>query len=222
MIELWQHAISPINLPFTIILGAVVVYWLLVILGMLDMDDGHANTHADAGMHVDGDGHASGHAHSSGIFGSFMHFLHMGEVPFMVVVSLLSLFLWVGSIGVNYCYNEGGVVSKALILLVPVLVAGVVVTHFAALPFKKIFRMLDKDYDLHAPIVGSVGRVVSGEVSATFGQVVVEAKGAPITLNARVSEGSSLKKGDQALVIEEDKQNKTFKVVKYEQPKTEE
>lgn len=214
MIELWQHAISPINLSFTIILGAVILYWLLVILGMLDMDDGHG----DADAHVGGDGHA----HSSGIFGSFMHFLHMGEVPFMVVVSLLSLFLWVGSIGVNYYFNEGGVVAKALILLVPVLVVGVLVTHFAALPFKKIFRMLDKDYDLHAPIVGSVGKVVSGEVSATFGQVVVESKGAPITLNARVSAGASLKKGDQALVIEENKQNKTFKVVKYEQPKTEE
>lgn len=140
----------------------------------------------------------------------------------MIVASILSLAMWVGSIAANYYFNAAGIVGKALMLLVPVFVAGVVVTHFLALPFKKIYRMLEKDYDLHEPLVGSIGTVVSGEVSQDFGQVVVGAKGAPITLNARISGLEPLKKGDKALVVEEDEKTRIFKVVKYEQTETEE
>ena len=225
MLELWQHAISPINLPFTILLGAVGLYWTLGVLGFLDLDDGHG--HADA--HVDLHGQVSGDAdsleigdvHHSGLSGSLMHFLHMGEVPFMVVASILSHFLWVGSMLTNYHFNEGGLLTKAVILLIPVSLVGIVATHFAALPFRKIYQMLEKDYDLHAPIVGSVATVVSGEVSDKFGQVVVESKGAPITLNARIQKGEPLRKGDKALVVEENKENRTFNVVKYEQTEIE-
>lgn len=217
MLELWQHAISPINLPFTIVLGAFGLYWLFVILGILGLDDAH---HDD--VDADAPEHEPGEAQHPGAFGSLMHFLHVGEVPFMIVASILSLSMWVGSIAINYYFNQAGIVEKALVLFLPVTFVGVVVTHFLALPFKKVYQLLEQDYDLHEPLVGSIGTVVSGEVSQDFGQVMVGAKGAPITLNARTSSDRPLRKGDKALIVEEDKKRRIFKVVRYEQPETEE
>lgn len=38
MIEFFHVAVSPLNLPFTVLLIMVVLYWLIVILGAIDMD----------------------------------------------------------------------------------------------------------------------------------------------------------------------------------------
>jgi hypothetical protein len=65
MHEVFSESISWVNLPFTVLLGVVVAYWLMVALGFLDMNlfgevdaDLHAEFHADA--HVDGEIHAGG------------------------------------------------------------------------------------------------------------------------------------------------------------------
>lgn len=62
---------------FTIPLGVVVVYWLFVLLGALDINllgdadldgHGHADLHLDGHGHADGalDGHLDGHGHADG------------------------------------------------------------------------------------------------------------------------------------------------------------
>ena len=38
VMELWEQAILPYNLPFTILLGLVVVFWILTLLGAVGMD----------------------------------------------------------------------------------------------------------------------------------------------------------------------------------------
>lgn len=234
MTELIQHAIAPLNLPFTILLGVVVLYWLMVIVGGMDFGDSDGGAALDhGGVDVDGhvdagvDGHADGHfdgdahGHGHGFFGGIAHFLHLGEVPFMIVASILILVLWMASMLVNYYFNPGLVIAKGLMLLVPVLVGGVVVTHFLALPFKKIFRLMEKDYDSHKPIIGQVGTVVTGEVSATFGQISIDMGGVHVTLNARTAEGSKLEKGDLALVVEKLDDRGIYRVVEHEQTKLE-
>jgi hypothetical protein len=222
MLELWQHAISPINLPFTVLLGLVLFYWAMVILGFLDMDHAHAdfgvNGHVDG--HIEGDVHAHAdsdvHTGQPGMFSGFLQFLHMGEMPFMIVVSILSVALWAGSLLLNYYFNPGLALTTAVLILVPLFVVAVVVTHYAALPIKKMYQLMERDYDTHKSVIGQVGNVVTSEVTPCFGQIEIMRSGAPVTLNARTSEGKVLKKGDKALVTEASKDRKTFSVIKYE------
>ena len=153
---------------------------------------------------------------------SFFQFLHMGEMPFMIVVTILSVLLWAGSMLLNYFFNPDAILVKALVIFAPLFVGAVIVTHFAALPFKRMYQLMEKDYDSHQPIVGQVGKVVTSEVTSEFGQVQVIRNGAPVTINARTSDGVVLTKGEEALVTENNKEeNKTFLVVKYEQPNLE-
>jgi hypothetical protein len=71
MHEVFAESLTWANLPFTVLLGVVVVYWILVALGALDMNlfgevdaDLHAELHVDG--HVDGDVHFDGDAHVDG------------------------------------------------------------------------------------------------------------------------------------------------------------
>ena len=229
MLELWQHAISPINLPFTALFGLVMLYWVMVILGFLDMDHAHADAGVDGHFEAPTEGHADSlldgdgevPVEHPGLVSSFFQFLHMGEMPFMIVVTILSVILWAGSMLLNYFLNPDAILMKAVMIFVPLFVGGVIVTHFAALPFKKMYQLMEKDYDSHQPIVGQVGKVVTSEVTEAFGQVQIIRNGAPVTINARTMGGAVLSKGEEALVTDKNKEKKTFLVVKYEQPNLE-
>lgn len=231
MLELWQHAISPLNLPFTALFGLVMLYWVMVILGFLDMDHAHADVgvdgHVEGHLDVHGEGHFDSHADGDvhadhpGMVSGFFQFLHMGEMPFMIVVTILSVILWAGSVLLNYFFNPDAILMKAAMIFVPLFVGAVIVTHFAALPFKKMYQLMEKDYDSHQPVVGQVGKVVTTEVTSDFGQVQIIRNGAPVTVNARTSGAAKLSKGEEALVTEKNKEKNTFLVVKYEQPNLE-
>ena len=55
MKELWDLAIGPQVLPFTLLLLPVFLYWLLAALGTLDLDFLNVDLDADVDMDVDGD-----------------------------------------------------------------------------------------------------------------------------------------------------------------------
>ena len=102
MQELYQHAFSPVNLPFTVPLLVCLIYWLLMILGLFDLDsfnpnfdvshdahiDGHVDAHADG--HIDANHHSGAHA-QGGMFHAIFDFLNVLDVPLMIVMSILTL-----------------------------------------------------------------------------------------------------------------------------------
>src|SRR5688500_9650676 len=89
VIEFIQAAFALYNLPLTALLGMVMFYWLLVMVGALDFDldlfDGGAD--ADLGAHPAG-GSLGGAMLSAGrLFG-------FSKVPIAIWGSFFSLFLW--------------------------------------------------------------------------------------------------------------------------------
>src|SRR5262245_17679014 len=80
MIEVLSEAIALPNLPFTVLLGGLVAYWILVGSGLLHFDHGGGDLHHDFShdLSADGhlavghgsDGHLDGHALSDGHGGS--------------------------------------------------------------------------------------------------------------------------------------------------------
>src|SRR5689334_13025861 len=98
MLEVFSEAIRPINLPFTILLGIVVLYWILVAVGAFGLDFGaDGDIDADAGADIaDAD---------AGWFSHFLNFINVGEVPITIVLSFLTLSAWFLSIVVNYYWT---------------------------------------------------------------------------------------------------------------------
>ena len=203
MIELIYAAFSPVNVGFTILLLLVVLYWVTVILGVLDVElfnielpDSDLETDAD----IDLDG--------GGIFRDILHFFYIGEVPVMILASIFIMCIWACIILGNYYFNSSG----SFIVAVPVYLAAFVISVFAskvfAIPLRKIYTALNKDYNVPRSVLGRICRVISTEVSKQkMGQSEVQTKGAPIVLNVLALGDHVFNKGDEAVVVEEDKTN---------------
>jgi hypothetical protein len=211
--ELLRVSLQPLNLPFSILLGLVVLYWLFVCLGFFSTDG------------LDGDMEMSGDAdglHSFGSLHSVLKFLHVGEAPLMAILSILVVCAWAFSVLANYYFNPGGAFGFGLLLLIPNLLVSLVLTRFLTKPLRVVFKLLSKDYDRHEKIVGQVCLITTGEVTERFGQGTVEIKGAPLVLQVRTSHGEILRRGDRGLIISEDKEKSCFHIIKYQEPKLEE
>lgn len=175
--ELWEQAILPYNLPFTLLLGLVVFYWLLTLIGAFGIDS------LDAHHHVDGDD-ASGHL--GDVPAAMLRVVNAGFVPLTVVLSILILMMWVGSITLNYYFNPGKSWLLAAAFLAVAFVLAVIATKILTQPLVPLMRRL-KEAENVAPVIGEVGIVRSIEMDSKYGQVEVERPGgATALLNARL------------------------------------
>ena len=75
---------------YTTLLGVVVIYWILALVGLVDFDHGHL-VDRRSHHHLDWDGHSD---HWS-VIASYVVAFGLSGVPFSLVVSLLTLVAWV-------------------------------------------------------------------------------------------------------------------------------
>jgi hypothetical protein len=222
MIELISESFRLVNLPFTVLLILVVLYWLLVAVGALggpaaDADlDVHADAHLDHDVDIDTmhhhvEGNHSGHgSHEGGSWwGNTLKFVNLGDVPVMVVLSVLILSLWAFGIVANRYWAGDSALLKTAFLGAN-LVASVVITRYVTLPLKPIFRVLNKQYDESVKIVGEHCRVVTSEATSRFGQAEIATKGVPLLIHVRTLNDAVLRKGDLAVVVREDTEHRIF------------
>ena len=101
MMDFFQECIAPVNLPVTILLGLVVAYWLMVIVGVLGMDAIDLELDAD----FDLDGGIDANVDAGSIVGDFFRFMHMGDVPIMIVISFFAISMWVVTLISNHFFN---------------------------------------------------------------------------------------------------------------------
>lgn len=237
MLELFREALALYNLPITILLGVVVIYWGLVGVGLLDFDtdggldlghtgDLHVGPDVDMDAHVDahvehsvpGADHDHSHLHhgpdaAHGPVRAALQFLNFGDVPSMIVVSILTLSFWTFSMVGNHYFNNGSLVRAAL-LLVPNFLITVALTKILTTPLKKLFTELNRDFDEHKPIIGRTCTIITSEVNDQFGQAQIETSGAPLVINVRTYGGAVFSKGEPALIIKEEKDTQIYTVAK--------
>jgi hypothetical protein len=210
MTELLQAAVLPPNLVATGLLVFVLLYWLTVIVGLLDFKTadlhlgGHVDLHADAG-HV--------HGPNTDWLNGALAFFNLGRVPLMLFVSFVALPLWVGSILTNY-YTGNTSLLRGLVFLVPLLLASLFVAKVLTQPFVRLFKALEKDHDGGAVALGKVCTVLLPATADHLGQATVRIDGAPLMLNVRTT-GGPLAKGETALVIDYDAPRRCYLIEPY-------
>lgn len=199
MQELLTEAIRPINLPFTILVGLVLIYWLLVAAGVLGMD-----VEGDAGAEAAGDGEAD-----AGPLTSALQFLNAGDVPLTLVLSVLAICVWILSLVTNY-YWTGSSVLFGLAALVPILLVSACFTRLITTPLKLLTRSLEHEGDEHQPLIGRTCRVSTSEATSDFGQAQVERKGSPLLINVRTLRDEKMSAGAVGLIVQEDRAKGLF------------
>ena len=206
MLEILQEALMPVNAVFTILLLLVLLYWIMVILGALDVSfldmDFDADFDADVDFDIDAD--VDMDVGGGGILRALLLFFYVGEVPVMIIVSLLALTMWVVSVTGNHYFNPAG----SLILGLPIFAATLFISALACkviiMPMRKMFSVFEKDSNAPKKVIGRICTVVTTELKDNLGQAEVSTKGAPILLNVMAQQGCVFHKGDEAVVLEKD------------------
>ncbi|MCX6856111.1 MAG: DUF1449 family protein [Verrucomicrobia bacterium] len=203
MFELYQAATSSHQLLLTLLLILVVGYWALIIFGALDFD---TDVPDDFNLDADGDGIpdlplAHGSSSTGGAWLTAGRFLGFSQVPIVVWLSFMILYLWFGSLALNEWYNPTASAGQALLLFLPNLLVSLIVTKLTTIPVARLFAaMADADTEAEE-VIGRTGTVVSMEVDETYGQLEINANGAPLLINVRtLPDKPTLNKGASAQV----------------------
>ena len=229
MIELLQETVKLHNLPITILLLVVLVYWIIASIGLVDLDGGVADADVDLDVDldmdldadldvdadIDGDFELSDHA--SGLTSNgLLKFAGLGEAPLIFILSLLALFLWATNFLTNYYLNPEGSLKFACLLFIPVLIVSCILARLAIKPFAPLMKYI-RSKEPVAQIVGSTGYVESGKIDHEFGRITVDFDGRPQLIRAVLADQyDSLKKGDRVLVIQRQGDSDLYVVRPYE------
>ncbi|HEY0469031.1 MAG TPA: glycine zipper family protein [Polyangiaceae bacterium] len=229
MNEVLRLALSFPGVVYTVLLGVVLVYWLFVVLGAIHLGDGSADGHfdgmGDASADVGDVGHGdvadggdSGDAGDDGGEGSavaaLLHALHLRSVPATVVFSLIITFSWL------VCTVAMQLVSRQMpdnlqATLAWLVLAGspflaLPLTSISARPLAKVFAQ--RRATSHSDLIGKTCVVRTGTVTSSFGEASLEDGGAGLVLRVRVDRELPVKRGDQMLIVEWDRERESFLV----------
>ncbi len=143
MKETIESAFSVINIIPTALLILVLIYWLTVIIGVFNIDsfdfgaDADLDVDVDADVDIDTDMDVS--AGDSILWvNSALSFFNLGKVPFMLILSIFSLSMWVISMLMNF-YLNNTVVLLSLVYLIPNIFLSAFITKFLTSPLVKVF-----------------------------------------------------------------------------------
>jgi len=186
--ELWEAAFAPVNVVYTILLIGILVYWIICIIGLVDIGGG-------LDLDVDLDADIDGVAGTS--TGAVFNLLNMGEVPILIYGSIIVVVMWVASLQINDWLGNDNI-WIALLLAVPIFMTGLIAAKLITEPLRVINRMKQRETKLE----GRVCRVTSGEVNDQYGECEITTKDAPYRVNARTQDGEVLRRGDDALVVD--------------------
>lgn len=209
---------------FTVPLGCALVYWVLVLSGVLDLDaldhlfhgadaalDGVADGVAEGAMKAAGD--AAAHA-VGGEALDFLSFLKLRSVPITISASFIALY----GFGLSYLGTRflapaipgPGWLGGAIVFALSVVLA----TALASLTVRPIGGLLSTDLArTRGDLLGHTCVVSTGRVDGRFGQATLEDGGAGLILQVRYDRkpGSpELARGEHALIVHYDEAREAF------------
>lgn len=220
MTSFYDAAIAFPTAIYTTLLGVVVVYWLLALVGIVDFESTNLDVHHE--LHVDAHAelHADAHTDELSDLASYLVALGLNGVPFSVVFTLLTVFAWTTT-----C-----LAAMWLLPLVPTTLLrtvaglGVLLGGFAlALPLTaRSIRPLRGLFVTHtamsnASLVGQSCVVLTSSVDEKFGRAEVATRGTSINIRVWAATPNTLGKGSAARILEHDAAGERYLIVAEEQ-----
>ena len=215
----WDAMVAYPTAIYTVLLGVVLVYWLLAMLGMVDFestgmhlgDDFHADVHVDA----HGDIHADGDGAEIGTLAGYMVAFGLDGVPFSIVISLIVLIAWTLS-----CTAGMWLLSwvptpwlRALfgtLTLVCSAAAALPATAALVRPMRRLF--VNHTAIGNAALVGMTCRVLTQQVDERVGRAEVARRGANLNIRVWSPGPNSLQRGSQALIVAYDEASARYQI----------
>lgn len=220
MLYFLELCFSPASLPFTVLFVLVALYWLVVSMGILGIEafDIDLDADVDVDMDADPDLQVGG---GGGAVTETLRFFNVGDVPLMILFSLLVIGMWVFSLlATHYArvwYGVSPTLFVGVVTFVPNLLLSLMLVKAITSPLKPVFRKLKGEMATRTQIVGKTCLITTSEVTRKFGQAELSLEdGPPVRLNVRADPKEELSKGDVALIVSHIAQGDTYEVVAFD------
>lgn len=190
---------------YSTLLGIIVIYWLIGLLGLIDLDfsgDSDLDLDSDTDISLDG-------------FTGLLLTFGLTGIPFTLVISIIVLICWLISfytqlyllswLPSGWLYYLVGALSSLAIFFISLPLTGLLIK-----PLKGMFSRVETANS--NTLLGKDATIATGTVSESFGQARLFNEGAELLLDVRCSSEHTLKKGDRVLLIEYLKETHTYTV----------
>jgi hypothetical protein len=211
MAEFFQLAFSPAVGLLSVLLGLVLLYWLIVIIGLLETDflDFGLDGDPDVDLDVDGAAEAAGMGEA---FQTMLAFFYVGRVPVTVLATILIFGLWTLAMLGNHLLNPGGGFWLGVPVAIGSFVGALLMVKALAWPFSLLCGVMHSEGNQLQDAVGSMcvlqGRLEPGRI----GQAVVKTGAAPLVITVVSDGGQPLARGQEAVVLEYRRAEKVYAV----------
>jgi len=214
MQELFDQSFSMINIVPTFLLFFSLLYWVIVMLGAIDLDFFDIDIDLDMDADVDVDLDAPDNV-SIGWLNSVLVFFNLAQIPLMIFITFLALPMWFIGVVSNYYLGVTNV-ALAFLLLIPNFIVSLLIAKFATMPFVKLFTRLKKEETSMESLKGSICKVILVATEQHVGQAEVKQDGSSFLINTKSPKGQKINKGETALIIEYNEENKIFFIEPYQ------
>jgi len=210
----YQNVLSFPTVFFSIILVFCILFWLVAILGFLeisflDIPEPEFDLGGDTDVPSTPDA----------VAGIILK-LGLNGVPFTVIITLITLLGWFISYYIVHLtadYIPGGIIYYlvGLVILVVAIYIAALITAKIIKPLRPLFKSMEQDVE--KLVMGQVAIVRTSRVDNNFGEATLEDGGAGLILKIRSSEENNYKQGDRVVLIEYNKELNVFRVVSEEE-----
>lgn len=208
MQELLELSFQGANVIPSALFIFVLIYWVVVMLGAIDLDA------LDIDVDVDGPGVDADAGISVSWLNSILAFFNLSHIPLMVFVSFLTLPMWFISVQLNDILGNTSFLL-GFVLLIPNLLVSLFIAKFLTMPFVKLFSKMNSEGQTTTTMIGKICHVVLTLNSDSVGQVEVNVDGSNYRISAKTTEDKVMKKGEEGLVIEYHEDGKYYVVEPY-------
>lgn len=192
----------------TVIVAILTIFWIFTLLGGMDMDA------IDIGGDVDVDADVDADIGSPSAVSEFLSFLNIGRVPFMLVVTVFMLIIWIGSLIITGVINIEFLGSLSALILIPLAIVSIFLTKLTTAPMAKFFDKIGYRGEEEIDFLGRSGKMTSTIAKDKVGTAEFVIDKNPIRLNVRSIDGEELKYGDYIIIADETPDRKVYLVSK--------
>lgn len=209
MTELLQAAGSSANILPGALLLLVLLYWIVVIIGLLDVDSLDFDVEGPSGaLEINS-------LESIAWLNSLLVFFNLGRVPFMLWLSFVALPFWAGALLVNYYLHTGESVTGFL-FLIPIFIISLFISKILTAPFIKVFAAFEKEHASKTNVIGRMCTVILPATATELGQATVRTEGSPLLLHVKATTGAQISKGQTALIIDYNEKSNIYLIEPYQ------
>ncbi len=215
----YKNILSFPTIVFSILLLICILFWLVAILGFLDIS--FMDPDVDVGDVGDiGDvGDVGGDAGPSAVAGIIQRF-GLNGVPLTIIITSISLIGWLISfytVHILFPLIPSGLLTwvAGVGTLLGATIGATFITAMLIKPLRPLFKKLEVHLDKR--IVGQTAKVRSSRVDQAFGEAVLEDGGAGLILKVRSADHQVYGRGDDVVIIDYVEADNTFKVVSLEE-----